>query len=201
MEVRVAELRQLFNAIDPSPFRERDLDPNAEAFIVAWARETPPDAPLALRVELDRLPGGPDETTMLRDAIHGFFATRAQSTRARLRQLFRIARKSLIIGLFVLAAFFGVGALVTRWLSGNPVADFAHESLSIGGWVAMWRPLELLLYDWWPIRAEARLYDRLATMPVRVTYLGRGAPGAWRHDWPAAAVPVADRTNTRSSPA
>ena len=29
IEVRVAELRQLFNAIDPSPFRERDLDPRA----------------------------------------------------------------------------------------------------------------------------------------------------------------------------
>jgi hypothetical protein len=25
IEVRVGELRQLFNAIDPSPFRERDL--------------------------------------------------------------------------------------------------------------------------------------------------------------------------------
>ncbi len=37
--VRVAELRQLFNAIDPSPFRERDLDPRAEEFIVEWARD------------------------------------------------------------------------------------------------------------------------------------------------------------------
>jgi hypothetical protein len=36
---RVAELRQLFNAIDPSPFRERDLDPRAEEFIVEWARD------------------------------------------------------------------------------------------------------------------------------------------------------------------
>ncbi len=34
IEVRVTELRQLFNAIDPSPFRERDLDPRAEQFIV-----------------------------------------------------------------------------------------------------------------------------------------------------------------------
>ena len=32
----------------------------------------------------------------------------------------------------------------------------------------MWRPMELFLYDWWPIRAEARLADRLAAMPVRV---------------------------------
>ena len=49
IEVRVAELRQLFNAIDPSPFRERDLDPHAEQFIVDRARDLPRDVPLALR--------------------------------------------------------------------------------------------------------------------------------------------------------
>jgi hypothetical protein len=41
IEVRVAELAQLFNAWDPSPFREKDLDPNAEEFIVEWARDIP----------------------------------------------------------------------------------------------------------------------------------------------------------------
>jgi hypothetical protein len=50
IEVRVAELRQLFNAIDPSPFRERDLDPRAEEFIVEWARDFPCDARVALLV-------------------------------------------------------------------------------------------------------------------------------------------------------
>ena len=38
IEVRVGELKQLFNAMDPSPFREKDLDPSAEEFIVGWAR-------------------------------------------------------------------------------------------------------------------------------------------------------------------
>ena len=28
----------------------------------------------------------------------------------------------------------------------------------------MWRPLEIFLYDWWPIRAEGRLFDRLAAI-------------------------------------
>src|SRR4051794_4219006 len=59
IEVRVAELKQLFNAMDPSPFRERDLDPNAEEFIVGWGREAPRDAPLALLVRLNRGPGPP----------------------------------------------------------------------------------------------------------------------------------------------
>lgn len=42
-----------------------------------------------------------------------------------------------------------------------------RESLTIGGWVST-RPLEVFLYDWWPIRKEARLSDRLAVMPVRI---------------------------------
>ena len=48
LELHVAELRQLFNAMDPAPFRERDLDPNAVSYIVDWARETPASQPLAL---------------------------------------------------------------------------------------------------------------------------------------------------------
>jgi hypothetical protein len=50
-----------------------------------------------------------------------------------------------------------------------------HEGLAIAGWVAMWRPLEVFLYDWWPIRADARRFDRLATMPVRIVD-GQGEP-------------------------
>src|SRR5438876_5680775 len=61
IEVRVAELRQLFNAIDPSPFRERDLDPRAAEFIVDWSRDVPSDAPLALVVHLERAAGRRDE--------------------------------------------------------------------------------------------------------------------------------------------
>ena len=38
----------------------------------------------------------------------------------------------------------------------------------IGAWVALWRPLEIFLYDWWPILGEARLVDRLSAMPVQV---------------------------------
>jgi hypothetical protein len=65
------------------------------------------------------------------------------------------------------------------------MGEILRESLLIGGWVAMWRPLEVFLYEWWPIRAEARLYDRLAAMPVRIAYTGAESSEAWRWDWPA----------------
>lgn len=186
IEVRVADLRQLFNAMDPSPFRTRDLDPDAEEFIVGWAREAATAAPLALLVHLDRGAGSSDEPRLLQEAIAEYFRERAETTRRRLRELFRVGRISLAIGVVFLAALTVAGHLVSRAMGQSGVAVVLRESASIGGWVAMWRPLEVFLYDWWPIRREARLYDRLSAMPVRIDYARGARPDAWRADWPAA---------------
>jgi len=187
IEVHVGELRQLFNAIDPSPFRERDLDPQADEFIVGWAREAPREARLGLLVHLDRPPGLAHEAGELGDAVRKYFAYRAQVTRRRLRLLLERGRTSLLIGLVTLTASLLLGDLAAKLLAGRRAADLLRESLLIGGWVAMWRPLEVFLYDWWPIRAEASLYDRLGSMPVRIKYKGdaRPDPETWRRDWPA----------------
>jgi hypothetical protein len=169
IEVRVPDLAHLFNAMDPSPFRDRDLDPKAEEFIVDWARGAPRNAPLALVVHLEKPAVAPDEPAILRDSIHEYFLHRAQSTRQRLALLFRIGRTSLAIGVVFLAATVALGSALEHALGPGRLGEIARESLLIGGWVAMWRPLEIFLYDWWPILAEARLLERLAAMPVRVT--------------------------------
>jgi hypothetical protein len=174
IEVRVTELQQLFHTIDPTPFRDRDLDPNVEEFITDWSREIPGNRPLALLVHVDRRVNAGD-VAVVRDAVRRFFADRAAASRARLRRLFRFGRISLAIGLGVLAALIGAAQLIGRGTSAIGLAQVLQESLLIGGWVAMWRPLEVFLYDWWPIRAEARLFDRLAAMPVRLSY-GQVAP-------------------------
>lgn len=186
IEVHVSELKRLFNAIDPSPFRERDLDPKAEEFIVGWAKDLPTDAQLALLVHLDRPAGLPEEGAALRDAVHEYFRQQAAATRRRLRQLFRRGRTSLLIGIVFLAALIGLADLIAEHVS-SKVAEVVRESLLIGGWVAMWKPLEIFLYDWWPVRREARVYDRLATMPVQIRYMTDSHSEAWRSDWPATA--------------
>jgi len=192
IEVHVGELKQLFDTIDPSPFRDRDLDPKAEAFIVGWAKDLPRDVSLALVVDLDREAGLPDEAAVLRDAIHEFFRHRAETERQRLRELFRVGRTSLVIGLFALAAAIGLADFLATLLKGSSIGEIVRESLTIGGWVSMWRPLEVFLYDWWPIRNEALLSDRLAAMPIRIRYANTAGPDAWRADWPAVA-PIGQR--------
>jgi hypothetical protein len=188
IEVHVAELRQLFDEMDPSPFHDRDLDPRAAEYIVGWARELPSRASVSLRIHLDRSAGSAEEATLLGDTIRQFFGGRGTATRQRLKQLFRSGRISLLIGLAFLMAAFAASQLVGRLLAANPIGELLRESVLIGGWVAMWRPIEIFLYDWWPIRAEARLYDRLAAMPVRIQYSCVEASDAWKSDWPAASA-------------
>jgi hypothetical protein len=185
IEIRVGELRQLFNAIDPSPFHERDLDPRAEEFIIGWTTDLPTDVPLGLMVYLDRAQGKEDEASVLRDAIHEQFGRRSAATRRSLRELFRRGRTSLVIGLGFLGISIAVGDAVANYFQGSRLAEILRESLLIGGWVAMWGPLEIFLYGWWPIRAEVRLFDRLSAMPVRIVYSTGESSDAWRSDWPA----------------
>jgi hypothetical protein len=167
IELHLTELQQLFNSLDPTPFRERDLDPKAEEFIADWARDVHAEAPLGLTIHVDgTAPTAPQiETTQ--NAVSQYFAARAATTRRQLRMLFRRGRISLVIGLMFLAATVIGGDLIAGMFN-ERFADVVRESFLIGGWVAMWRPLEVFLYDWWPVRAEARLFDRLSAMTVRV---------------------------------
>jgi len=50
------------------------------------------------------------------------------------------------------------------------VRQILREGLLITGWVAMWRPLEALLYDWWPLVQERRLRRRLREAPMEVRH-------------------------------
>ncbi len=173
IEVRVTEFRQLFNAIDPSPFHDRDLDPKAEEFIAGWSSDIRSSARLALLVHVEHPPDAADSVDILRDAVHQHFRRRAEATRRRLRALFHRGRISLAIGLVFLGIMSWLANMIPGAAEGGGYRLVLRESLVIAGWVAMWRPMEVFLYDWWPIRQEARFQDRLAAMPVQIRYASR----------------------------
>jgi hypothetical protein len=166
IEVRLRELSQLFNSMDPSPFIDRDLDAAAEEFIVSWAREMPHSAELELVIHLATRPE-PDRVTGTEEAVRHYFASRAEVKHRELRLLLRRGRASLLVGLLFLAICFGLGELAQTVLP-RGWNEFAELGLHIVGWVAMWRPLEIYLYDWWPVRSDRHLLERLARMKVRL---------------------------------
>jgi hypothetical protein len=118
ISLKLRDLNQLFNSMDPSPFVEKD---------------------------------------------------RAKITDLEFKRLLRQGRTSLFIGLLFLAACL----VLSRMLLGREMSAWAaivRESLTIAGWVAMWRPMQIYLYDWWPLLRRSRIYAKLSHMPVELVH-------------------------------
>lgn len=165
----------MFESLDPYPFRDRDLDKDAEEFIVGWARELPGDN--ALRIVI-HMPQSQVQSHAGLETVGGmsrFFAHRSESASRDLRELFRVGRMSLAVGASVLAACVVAAQYAEVVVGSAPLGRIVQESLVIMGWVANWRPLEIFLYDWWPIVRRRNLYRRLAAAKVELKPLAPAA--------------------------
>jgi len=166
--VRITSISQLFNSLDPFPFQERDLDERAEEFIVGWARELPRDQPIHIHVHLPTAELEKPECRDVNTALHKYFRYRADVTQRDLNELFRNGRRSMVIGMIVLA----IGLLATQYITSElgegSLARYFQEGLIIIAWVANWKPLDIFLYDWWPVARTRNLYRRLANADVEM---------------------------------
>jgi len=167
LALRVREIAQLFNSMDPTPFLNKDLDPEANTFIETWASSYPPGSRFHITIHLELWPEDDDPTGMLTEAIHNHFSYKAEQTRKALKHLLLQGRISLVIGiLFVSLCLIGADAIGS--LGTNAGYNITRESLTIVGWVAMWRPLQTFLYDWWPLQRQIHLYQRLSGAHIQV---------------------------------
>ena len=177
IEVRIAEISQLFQSLDPFPFRDKDLDKEAEEFIVSWARELPADQPLKIIVHLPEAQASTPEARELGAALTRYFGYRARVISLDLKELFRVGRRALVIGVTVLSFSVIAGQTIAASVSPHPIGRVVEESLLIFGWVANWRPIEIFLYDWWPIVRRRNLYLRLAAAQVEFRPYGNDRGG------------------------
>ena len=168
IELRVDNIDQLFHTLDPFPFRERDLDREAEEYIVGWARELASDQPIRIVVHF---PDSEPQVRAARDVEEAFlryFAYRTGILQSELKELFRVGRLSLGVGVPILVMCLVSARLASEFLADSTIKRLVEESFLILGWVANWRPLEIFLYDWWPVARRRDLYRRLAAASVEV---------------------------------
>ena len=168
IRVSLSDISQLFNSMDPSPFIEKDLDKDAEEFIVGWAHEYAHQDSLSLHIQLKQLPGGDNPRAMVEQAVRNYFAYRSKLDGLEFSRLMKQGRLSLAIGLLFLGGCLLVSEVLTARLSGA-FASFVKEGLTIAGWVALWRPMEIYLYDWWPLRRRGRILEKLSHIDVELT--------------------------------
>jgi hypothetical protein len=166
IELRLVKLAELFNSMDPTPFHHRDLDTDAEEFLESWAMEFPQNSLFRIIVHIQQMPPE-DPAPLVTQAIHNYFEYRSVMSKRSLRLLLLEGRTSLLIGLgFLSLCLIGADALST--FPNNAFLRALRESLVIGGWVAMWRPMQIILYEWWPLIRRGRIFRNLAHAHVLV---------------------------------
>jgi hypothetical protein len=163
IEIQIHNLAELFNPLDPSPLYARALAPSAEGYLISCAVARRANASVQLRVHCSSSLQA--HAVEISDGIHAHFNRAHALGQCAFKRRLRMGAGALVGGVVVLALSVGLRGTFGDANGRGLGAGFA-EGLLILGWVAMWRPIEILLYAHWESHRDHAVLDRLANMPV-----------------------------------
>ncbi len=172
IELELKSFLQLFDSFDPAPFHEKELNLDAEEYLYNAVDEFPLRRPLEIMIHLPPSEVSPEIESDLKEAIKNHFSYKKLLTDIELKRLLYQGRRNFIIAL----TFLFLCLLMIRLLSAfgeSLLNTLFSEGLLIIGWVAMWEPVHIFLYGWWPIVHKRNIYEKIIHIEV---YLGTRSP-------------------------
>lgn len=167
IEVRIKDIQQIFDARDPAPFRERDLDDDFVEYIVSSAKEfsllTPLKIVIHIEAELKEI-----TPEAIKESIREFFDYKIDIQESELKSFLKRAQMFLGIGLFALFICIGAAQNIKPPEETPSFIGILREGIVILGWVSMWKPIELILFDWYPLYEKIRLYRKLRKTDIQI---------------------------------
>ncbi|MDO5532748.1 hypothetical protein [Sutterella sp.] len=171
MHLTVREARQLFATQAPVPAEYMSLDDDVVDFLtdtVSKNRKTCREFELVIHMPAEEV----NKVSLLlatdlNTALRAYFDARGEKFEQRLRDHFADARKMLVCGV----AFLLACTLLRTYLSPEEtdrLQSSMREGLLVIGWVALWKPVEELIFNWWPIDREMKDWRTLADMDMRI---------------------------------
>lgn len=173
VDLVVEDINQLFDERDPAPFLQRDLDEDAVDFIVSSIQEFPLKHPTKLQIYFSNRKVGRTKKKEITNeeittAIRNYFKHYAEITSKKLTKLLKDGRTSLFMGAIVVTGCLLLGENLARFDGVTPVRLF-RAGIEIAGWVALWRPIEVLLYDWWSLYEKRKMLEKIASIEISLT--------------------------------
>jgi len=169
IDIKIRKVGQLFNSFDPSPFLEKDLDDDAFEYIVSSVSEHPLKTKQKIILHIPANQRAKLSEVEIRRAIHNFFEYKKVLAERSIKLKLKEGQLSFVVGITFLVICLGVGEYIQS-LATNAFTYIAYEGLLIGGWVAMWKPISDILYEWWPIWKEKRIYHKISEMDIEFKY-------------------------------
>jgi len=172
VEVRVKSPLQLFDARDPAPFRDRDLDDDFVEYIVSTMREFSHKTPVKILIHIEEKESKDLPHEAIRQAIQSYWVYQIELFERDLKSFFKRAQLFMLIGIGILIACVTVAQNIAV-LSPPGFLGVLREGIVIFGWVSIWKPIELLLFDWYPLFEKVRLYRKLLKTDLEIAVTDR----------------------------
>ena len=103
----------------------------------------------------------------IEQAVRAQFEEALDRTQRRRREQLRTGWIALSIAAVAVVVLTGLGELVAKRVAGT-LGSGLREAIVISGWVLMWRPIEVLIYDGIPWRRERRILRALREARIDV---------------------------------
>ena len=164
--VRLEGVDQLL-IVSPSVFYgQRMLTPDAEEFLIEEAEKHHYRSAINLKVYLptDTL----NKLEEIEKAIHQHFAYKKNKSLKQLSRTLQLGWRGLLIAIVFLSVLVSFTLIVISQMPEGGLSLIFREILIILGWVALWRPADLLLYEWRQFKRDANLFERLEHCKVEV---------------------------------
>jgi hypothetical protein len=165
--IYLTTIDELFEFRQANPLKQPYLLESGVDHLYKQLRVVLPKEESTVVVHLPEEATGMITPVVVREALSRFCEHRIQDVHDDYRMLRREGRKSLPVGLFFLSVCVVLAYLIqTEELFPGLAKFFVVEGLYIIGWVSMWKPVEVFLYEWWPYRRRVRVYRYMSTLDV-----------------------------------
>lgn len=170
IEVRVKNAQQLFDVRDPAPFRERDLDDDFVEYISTSVEEIGYNSNLKIVINISEKESDSIEKIVIQEAIRAYLDYQIELKRLHLSKLFRTVRLFLFFGLISLFTCLFVARTIEKKFDPDSFFYVTREGFVILGWVAIWKPFELVLFDWYPVFDKIKFLKKLRDCEIDILY-------------------------------
>lgn len=171
IELRLRDIRNFFADPEIDPFDGEAIDESGINQLMDVLRSTRDWKGRPLEVIL-HVPASDEARTLIPRmgaAMRVYSQRHIQYAERKLREMRFEGGRALLVGCAFLAFCLALAAGIEMLLDPERlVGRLLVESAVIAGWVGLWRPVELLLFDWWPYRKDIAMYRKIEGMTLSV---------------------------------
>ena len=162
ISVAIEKYADIFNDLDPAPFRKRDLDSDLRAYLEDSSLDIPLKHKIILQFNIANDLNEPEKEERIKAGLKTYFTFVRNELKTKIRKSREKSAIYTIASFLLLAASY----FLRTSLTGGAVLTTLFEGITIVGWVFLWEAISTLLFKNRNIRQRYGHYKRFSDAPI-----------------------------------